>query len=343
MDIAAHAIADLTDGALIADFGRQNEPIVCVNEAFTSITGYTAGETLDRAYGFFVLEAGDLKDGAAAAVVRRKTGDGVDCRLTLVPLRSCAGADDPVLVLIRPLGAQDAADAAMYGSYLRAIVHDLRSPLSASTMWTEILTLNPAVEPPAAEGIASIKRNLQAMTEMLDRLSMWAQLAFDGIPTDSEPCTSIAVLEELDDRWQALAASRGVDLVRSGCDHAAIEIHADKDAVVQALNALIDNALRAAREGGRVALRIEAEDDSVIVTVQDDGPGLTSDEIDHVFEPFWRGSNAAQGSFGLGLAIAKRVAIRHRGTLCATSEGPGLGAAFTLRLPARSRGQAATD
>jgi signal transduction histidine kinase len=178
------------------------------------------------------------------------------------------------------------------------------------------------------------------MADMLDRLSRWAQVAFEAAPDKSERFALAVVLEELGNRWRALAAARGVGFEHSASESASTEIYADQDSVVQALDALLENALSATGEGGRIALCLEAVDDSVLVTVRDDGAGLTSDEIGHVFEPFWRGS---QGGFGLGLAIAKHVATRHGGSLRATSEGPGLGAAFTLQLPAGLRGEAVTD
>lgn len=94
--------------------------------------------------------------------------------------------------------------------------------------------------------------------------------------------------------------------------------------------------------GGDVALHGRADEGLVVIAVSDTGEGMTSDQLAHIFERFYRGDGArerdAAGS-GIGLTIARALARAHGGTLTAHSEGPGQGATFEVRLPASGLGR----
>jgi CheY-like chemotaxis protein/two-component sensor histidine kinase len=110
----------------------------------------------------------------------------------------------------------------------------------------------------------------------------------------------------------------------------------DGDAVrlKQMLDNLVENALK---YGGRhIEVVIEAAGDRVQLAVKDDGQGIARELLPRLFEPFVQGEQTldrAQGGLGLGLALVRRLAALHGGTLVAESEGPGRGSLFTLRLP----------
>jgi signal transduction histidine kinase len=96
---------------------------------------------------------------------------------------------------------------------------------------------------------------------------------------------------------------------------------------------LVDNAIRHA--GGPVDIRVEVRRDgpAAVLRVDDTGQGIRPDDREHVFDRFWRASDAPAGGLGLGLAIARWIAERHGGTVSA-SDRPGGGARFEVRLPA---------
>jgi len=105
-----------------------------------------------------------------------------------------------------------------------------------------------------------------------------------------------------------------------------------------AIRNLVENSLAAvARDGGRVEVALESEADHVVVIVDDDGPGLGA-ATESLFVPFHRGSGASADSalrsagVGLGLAIARRIAVSHGGTLTASISPQG-GARFRLAIP----------
>jgi len=114
-------------------------------------------------------------------------------------------------------------------------------------------------------------------------------------------------------------------------------IDADKARIVQAVSNLLHNAIKFTDPGGRVSLSVGLQEPGwAQVTVKDSGTGIPPELLASIFEPFMqRGETIGRtrGGLGLGLALAKGLAELHGGTLSARSDGPGMGAEFTIRLP----------
>ena len=112
-------------------------------------------------------------------------------------------------------------------------------------------------------------------------------------------------------------------------------ISADREALVQAICNLIDNAIKYARDGGRLDFDLGRDGDGVAIAVRDAGAGIAPAEHERIFEKFYRVSTGlvhdVQGS-GLGLAIVKQVIEAHGGRVEVES-APGQGSAFVIRLP----------
>ena len=98
---------------------------------------------------------------------------------------------------------------------------------------------------------------------------------------------------------------------------------------------LIKNASEHAPEGGRVTVRLRQDALAARITVEDNGPGIPAADRPRLFERFYRGSNAAPGSAGIGLALARELARAQGGEVTAANRTDGPGACFTLRLPMR--------
>jgi PAS domain S-box-containing protein len=111
----------------------------------------------------------------------------------------------------------------------------------------------------------------------------------------------------------------------------------DERRLEQLLQNLVGNAIKYSPEGGEVEVVIEAGDEHALVTVRDEGLGLAPDELERVFERFYRaGSTGRLEGSGLGLHICQTIAAAHGGRLWVESAGVGQGSAFVLRLPWRA-------
>ena len=119
--------------------------------------------------------------------------------------------------------------------------------------------------------------------------------------------------------------------------NAPLWVEGDPVRLTQILANLLDNAAKYTPDGGQIAVDARRGAGEAVVTIRDNGPGIAPDALEHVFEMFTRGSapaDRAQGGLGIGLALARRLAVMHGGSLEARSEGKSHGSAFTLRLPA---------
>jgi two-component system, OmpR family, sensor kinase len=135
-----------------------------------------------------------------------------------------------------------------------------------------------------------------------------------------------------------LAAQHGIRLiVEAGGDagtFGGINVHADPERLQQVLCCMLDNAIRYSRPGGEVRLAVEGNDDEVTLRISDDGIGIASEDLPHIFTRGWRASAARDhrpDGLGLGLAIARQLALAQSARL-AIEPRPGGGVAATLRL-----------
>ena len=113
-------------------------------------------------------------------------------------------------------------------------------------------------------------------------------------------------------------------------------VHGDRDRLTQLLANLLNNAARYTPPGGRIWVRARSEDGHALLSVRDTGRGIEPQIIDRIFDMFVQGRSALErvgGGLGIGLALARRIAELHGGTLEAKSEGANRGSEFVLRVP----------
>src|SRR5215510_14313052 len=132
-------------------------------------------------------------------------------------------------------------------------------------------------------------------------------------------------------RYLSQALEKDIDLGYQGMPDGA-HIAGNEVLLAELVANLVDNAIRYGRPGGRVTVSVRAQADAVLLTVVDDGPGISNEEQGKMFQRFHRAeSSAAQGA-GLGLAIVKEIADRHQGEV-SVDAAPGLGCRFVVRFP----------
>jgi signal transduction histidine kinase len=115
-----------------------------------------------------------------------------------------------------------------------------------------------------------------------------------------------------------------------------LRVQGDPVRLAQAVNNLLDNAVKYAPENGHITVNVHSDGKDLVVSVKDNGLGISAALLPHIFDLFAQSSRtiaASAGGLGVGLAVVKAVAESHGGTVSATSAGPGAGSEFTLRLP----------
>lgn len=133
-----------------------------------------------------------------------------------------------------------------------------------------------------------------------------------------------------------LAAARRKQTLTVQIADRTLRVDCDPVRLAQAVNNLLHNALKFTPENGCITVKVLAERNVLVLSVRDDGMGMSDSLMPHIFELFAqarRTIGASAGGLGVGLAVVKAVAESHGGTVSAFSAGPGAGSEFTLRLP----------
>jgi len=208
--------------------------------------------------------------------------------------------------------------------------HELRTPLTVMRSGLELLRRHP--DQSVAE-VGTTLDDLEAetdhMTALVEDLLLLARTDSGVVELELTSTDLAEVVLDVVPAMAPLAASRGSEVEM---DVESAPLRGDIARLRQLVTILVDNAIRHGRpEAGRISVRVRGGAE-VSLIVEDDGPGLTAEELDHVFERFWRSPNAPDGGTGLGLSIGRWIAERHGGSLTAATREP-TGAAFTARLP----------
>ena len=231
--------------------------------------------------------------------------------------------------------AREQAEGALRGNLaVAAVAHDLKTPLTAILGWARSLQARRADPDTVERAITAILRNARAQARLVDDLLDAERMARGKLVLKREWVNPGAVLRDAVETVQPEAEDREVSLdVEAPPDPPTL--YGDPGRLTQVMWNLLSNALKYSPPGSAVVVRLRSGEGGVTLEVTDAGPGISTDALPHVFEPFWKGSgNEQRGSgLGLGLSIARRLAALHGGTLSVES-GSGQGATFRLSIPA---------
>ena len=212
------------------------------------------------------------------------------------------------------------------------VAHELRTPLTTLDGYLE--GLEDGVIEPSDATWRLLRAETRRLTRLVTELSELWRAEARQLPLRVEAVDLVAVAQEVVDRFSPLAAPRSI-AITLGSDP--VVARADRDRVAQVLANYLSNALRHAPDGSTIVISAKVGDAMVRLGVTDRGPGLAGDELEAVFERFYRidpARSRAAGGSGIGLAIVRALAEAMGGRAWAESAGPGTGATFLLELPA---------
>jgi K+-sensing histidine kinase KdpD len=212
---------------------------------------------------------------------------------------------------------------------LRAISHDLRTPLTSIIAGGSALGSGTLTEEERAELSAAIVGEGNRLSRLVENLLDMSRLEAGKAEPHREP---VDLAEVLDAAREGVA---GPESIRLAIDPDLPLVEADAAQLERAFANLLENAVRYS-DGRPVSARSRLADGNIVVRVVDQGPGIPESEWERIFEPFQRGENANTGS-GLGLAIARGFVEANGGEIAIESL-PGQGTSFVVTLPARERG-----
>jgi len=228
--------------------------------------------------------------------------------------------------------------ARMKSDFVSTVSHEFKSPVTSIRQVAEMLK---AERVPSGE---RRQRYYDVLVEQSQRLSLLIENILDLSKMDEgskqvkfEKLDLAPLLHEVVETFQHRVRDNGF-ILQEKID-GPLPVNVDRTAITQAMTNLIDNAIKYSGESKTIEVQAFVQDQDLIVAVQDFGIGINKEELDKVFERFYRGGDeltrTVKGS-GLGLTLVKQVAEAHQGTVDVQSE-PGRGSTFSIRLPIQLR------
>jgi signal transduction histidine kinase len=215
--------------------------------------------------------------------------------------------------------------------FIGAIAHDLRTPLFALRGYLDGLEQGIANSPEKmAKYVAVCKEKSNQLDRLVSDLFAFTKLEYIEQTLHYDEVDLASVLHLSVDSLRPQAQDKAVSISMEGPADKCL-VRADSHLLERAVNNLLDNALRHTPSGGEIFVQWRKEPGRTIVSVRDTGPGFSPDDLNHVFDPLYRGEvsrNRATGGVGLGLTIARRIFRAHGGDLVAANHPEG-GAVLT--------------
>jgi signal transduction histidine kinase len=274
-----------------------------------------------------------LLDDKILAIGQQDDGETENMRLTLV------GMNNELNNLTRQLQKKTAALErldAQKNQFFGMAAHDIRQPLSVIKMFSEFL------ETESTEQLSSLHREFlghirasallmeNILNDFLDFSVFEAgKLTLHKSQTDITPWLAQAAQPS-----SMLASQKGVEIVITPPGDGSF-LFIDPSKMTQVVNNLLGNALKFSHAGDRIVVKLFFSDTEIVLSIADQGPGISSENQQHLFEPFVRlhaAPRQSEKSSGLGLAIVKKIVDAHGGRVWVESE-PGEGATFFVALP----------
>jgi len=221
---------------------------------------------------------------------------------------------------------------------LAEVMHEIKTPLMAINSAAELLSRPEVPQERHGQLIAMIKRESQRLSKMTRDFLDFARLESGRVQLEMAPVDLAQVVDEAMHISQAQAAERGITIeVHCAADlpteTGSPALLADRDRLKQVLLNLVSNATKYNKDDGRITITAQCVQQEVHVSVADTGPGISPEDLAHLFERFYRipGSERRDGS-GLGLSVAQKIVQEHNGRVEVTSTVDE-GTTFTICLP----------
>jgi PAS domain S-box-containing protein len=223
--------------------------------------------------------------------------------------------------------------------FLAMLAHELRNPLAPITSAAAILSNHAVDAGTVRRTSAIIARQARHMTGLIDDLLDVSRVTRGRVDLATTELDIKDIIADAIEQVRPLVEKHQHRLLVQLAPAPAIVL-GDRKRLVQVMTNLLSNAAKYTPQGGAIDVLLEAEGSELVITVRDNGIGMTPELIADAFELFSqgkRGLDRSQGGLGIGLALVKSLVQLHGGSVGVRSEGPDRGSSFVVRLPAVAR------
>lgn len=221
----------------------------------------------------------------------------------------------------------------MKNDFISRVSHELRTPLTAIKGWAETMQMGGVPDQATFEkGMGVIIDESSRLTGIVEELLDFSRLQSNRMILVEEKLDIIAELDEAVYMMKERAFREDKYLLYDEPEIVINPVMGDKNRLRQVFLNIIDNALKYTPKGGVVGVQAKNEANAVVLTFSDNGCGISTDDLPHVKEKFYKANKTVSGS-GIGLAVADEIILLHKGTL-AIESSEGVGTTVTITLPA---------
>lgn len=247
------------------------------------------------------------------------------------------------LLLARERAARIQAETAarVRDQFLAIVSHELRAPLNGIQSWAHVLenyVKETASDPLAQRALSGIKTGVAQQVRLIEDLLDASRVMSGKLRLVKQPITLLPIIQAAVESVRAAAAAKHIDIQ---CVFAITseQIDGDPDRLQQIVWNLLCNAIKFTPDDGHIWLNATATENHIVITVRDDGIGISRDFLPYLFDRFSQkdtSSTRGHSGLGLGLYLVHRLVELHGGSIKAESVGEGKGSCFSVQLPLRS-------
>jgi PAS domain S-box-containing protein len=226
----------------------------------------------------------------------------------------------------------------MKDEFLSTVSHELRTPLTAMLGWTRLLRTGKLDKENFDHALETIDRNAKAQAQLIEDLLDVSRIITGKLHLDIHQLELVPLIESSINTVRPAADAKAINL-RMIYDSAVGSVFGDATRLQQVIWNLLSNAIKFTPKGGYVEVQLERAGPQIVITVSDNGQGISPDFLPHVFDRFRQAdgtSTRKHGGLGLGLAIVRHIVELHGGTITVESQGEDKGTTFKVRLPLRA-------
>jgi signal transduction histidine kinase/ActR/RegA family two-component response regulator len=219
--------------------------------------------------------------------------------------------------------------------FLAMLSHELRNPLAALTTAAHVLRVAKPGDTADASARGVIERQAEHMARLIEDLLDLTRVRLGKLSLKRQALDLAALASQVVQSWRAAGRLDGRATV--SVDLSPVWVSADHARMEQIVANLLDNALKFTPARGEIRVRVSQEADKAVMQVADNGRGIAHESLSRIFDPFVQGEQSlgrGEGGLGLGLALVKRLAELHDGSVSVESDGEGRGAVFNVWIPA---------
>ncbi len=219
--------------------------------------------------------------------------------------------------------------------FISSAAHDLKTPLTVIKTDLEVNLRDKDFDKDMAkQTLNNVITEIDRLNTFADQLMIKTKYQSDQLVLTMESINLKTLLQNIIGTVSPITATKDIQILQDLVD---CIVQGDKTSLKQAYTNLIDNAIKYSKKGGKISIKLSVDDKCAITTITDNGIGIDSKDIQHIFDPFYRGDQSRsrsglQNGHGLGLSIANDIIKLYKGTIEVESK-LGVFTTLTIRLP----------